>query len=552
MIKELDLFRVKVFQPAPLVPGNIKDNGVRLEKFIRSVNSECDLIIASYGSISGCSKHHSLSSIRSLQDEVNHRIKLLNKYAKVPVIINDITGLYYLDTHNSYVRIKTGKVRFQDRVTIRFIDNDNLVMSTPIQELREDLVVLYDTPSPVLLQSITEINKNNALWISRDYDDSVEVKDQSLLFFSRGIIGSETTTFDIEPSKHDPSEFSIEDEYTVIYWSSDWDVEKKEDLYYYSPEFDHLVAYSSGYCERVFNKQVKGLENKLKILGKGIKSFIGVSGGSDSTLALLATHSAYINLGWNIKNIIGVSMPCFGTTDRTKNNAKKLIDSLGITYMEVDIKDPVLSHLTSINHAPNSFNSAYENAQARMRMMTLFGLSNDQGGIVIGTGDLSEAWLGWCTYGGDDLASYNPNCRILKTTVLQILRYLSDAARLRYLNDVREDISSILYDIIETPISPELIQGGQEKQKSEDILGPYILHDIFITGICLGWTERKMKGLAKLYTGIDETTINLTYDKNLKRFSGSQFKRAINVPGPNIGLDNDILSNINMPTDFRL
>ena len=543
MIKDLNLFRVRVIQPENIVPGDTFKNYEILADLIKNQSLNCDLIILPFGCISGCSKNQSLANIRLLQDKVDKEIRVLNMLAPLPVIINDITGLYYLNHKESApTKIIGKKVRLSDKATIRFIDEDEVVNSTPIQEMNEDLVVFYDTPNRSFPAAMTKSNGNNALWISSRYEDSVDVVKYPVIFFNFGYNNRKPLPYyDIEPKHH---EFFDQD-YVEI-GVKEWEVNQKKHLIYFHPDFSYLVQYNPAYCEKVFDKQVTGIENKLKKLGKGIKSIIGVSGGSDSTLALLATYSAYIRLGWDVKDIIGVSMPCFGTTDRTKNNAKKLIDGLGVTYKEINIKDPVLSHLTSINHSPDSFNSAYENAQARMRMMTLFGLSNDMGGIVIGTGDLSETWLGWCTYGGDDLAGYNPNCRLLKTTVLQVIRSLSQA------EDVKEEVKEVLKDILETPISPELIQGGQEKQKSEDILGPYILHDIFITGICLGWSEAKIKKMAEIYTTEKPEVIEKTYQTNLTRFSGSQFKRAINVPGPKAGLDNDILNNINMPTDFIL
>ena len=541
MIKDLDLFKVIVRQPENLIPGNTVENTKNLASILCDP-LECDLIILPFGCISGCSKNQSLTKIKVLKDEVDKNITHLNKSVHTPVIIDDITGLYYLNNlEKAPKKIEGKKIRLADKATIRFIDDDQIINSTPIQELSEDLVVFYDTNNRSFPAALTKANGNSAFWISSKYEDSVNIVKSPVIFFNSGYSNKNLLPhYDIEPKTHKPEELG---EYFEIK-ESIWDVDVKRGLYYFHPDFSYLVKYNSFYCDMVFDKQVRGIMNKLKKLGKGTKSIIGVSGGSDSTLALLATQSAYVGLDWDVKDIIGVSMPCFGTTDRTKNNAKKLIDGLGVTYREIEIKDPVISHLTSINHSPDSFNTTYENAQARMRMMTLFGLSNDLGGIVMGTGDLSETWLGWCTYGGDDLAGYNPNSRLLKTTVLQVIKFLSQS------KDTTDQVKEVLLDILDTPISPELIQGGN--QKSEDILGPYILHDIIITGICLGWNEARIKKMAEIYTEIELDEIENVYERNLKRFSSSQFKRSINVPGPKVGLDNDILNNINMPTDFEL
>jgi NAD+ synthase (glutamine-hydrolysing) len=191
-------------------------------------------------------------------------------------------------------------------------------------------------------------------------------------------------------------------------------------------------------------------------------------------------YEAYRRLEWDPTNIVGVTMPCFGTTDRTKNNAINLMKELGVTCKEIPIHKSVSSHFTEIGHDIGNHNNTYENAQARMRTLTLFDLANDIGGVVIGTGDLSEDWLGWCTYGGDNLCTYNPNGYVLKTQVLNILRLLSESEG-GYKN---ERVGAILKDIYETPISPELIPGG--KQESEDIIGPYSLHDFFICGFLEG------------------------------------------------------------------
>ena len=550
MIDKLNFFRVRVIQPEKILAGAINDNLNSIMDLLKDP-LDCDLIVTPYGTLSGCSKNQSLAEIEPLRKKVTEALSYLNAFvADTPIIINDITGLYCLDRSSKKqpLKIRKNKIRLGDKATIRFVDEINeTIVSTPIGEFSEDLIIYYD-PSSVIYSTVTKLNKNSSLILFNRDDLDYEVP----FFSTNGMLCCPTIEskssmyFDIDPKYHYPEEF-YNDEYTEVSIINNWTIKDKTELNFHHPAFSYLISYDPDFCRRIFNRQVKGTVEKLKRLGENTKCFIGVSGGSDSTLALLVTYAAYRRLGWDLTNIVGISMPCFGTTSRTKDNAKNLVDGLGVSYLEINIENSVTAFLNDIGHPLDNTNVTYENAQARMRMMTLFGISNDLGGIVIGTGDLSEHWLGWCTFGGDDLAGYNPNCRVLKTTVLQIIKYLST-------DRMFSNITETLLDIVNTPISPELVEGGSESQKTEDILGPYILHDIFITGLCLGWDETRIKEFARIYvTSEDSDTIEKTYQTNLTRFSKSQFKRSINIPGPKVGyLDSDILDNVNMPTDFIL
>jgi len=558
MIDKLNLFRVKVFQPEKLIAGDINKNSWAIMDLVKNSN-DIDLIIIPFGAISGFYKNQSLSNLKPLKYKVTETLSTLNSIAQIPIIVNDITGLYYLDNRNlNPVKIENNKIKIQlEDFTISFIDDiDKIFESAQIHDsLMEDLVVFYDPSGITFPFTTTKIYKNSALALFNSNKVNEEITYFRPYFYTRGswiCSGSSTTTFDIEPRSYDSDEKPTDDSlYLKTKIRKYWTIENKEDLNFFNPAISYIVNYDPEYCRMTFEQQIKGTVEKLKSLGNNSKCFIGVSGGSDSTLSLLVTYCAYKQLGWDVSNIFGVSMPCFGTTDRTKNNAAKLIEGLGVTYREINIENSVTTFLNDLGHPLDNTNTTYENAQARMRMMMLFGLSNDLGGIVIGTGDLSEHWLGWCTFGGDDLAGYNPNCRVLKTTVLQIIRYLCTIEAIKIWDFA--NIVDTLTSIVSTPISPELVKGGSDTQKSEDILGPYILHDIFITGLCLGWGEGKIKDFARIYTDYSEETIAITYSTNLKRFSQNQFKRSINIPGPKVGyLDSDILDNINMPIDFKL
>ena len=269
------------------------------------------------------------------------------------------------------------------------------------------------------------------------------------------------------------------------------------------------------------NLQAAGLKKRLEHIGCK-KVVIGVSGGLDSTLALLVANKAVSDP----KDIIGISMPCFGTTDRTKNNAAKLMDSMKVTKKEISIKESVEQHLKDLEH-DMSHDITYENAQARERTQLLMDYANKENAIVIGTGDMSELALGWCTYNGDHMSMYAVNSGVPKTLVKYLVLHYAD----EYADETLKDV---LYDIVNTPISPELIPD----QKTEDKIGPYELHDFFLYQILrYGYRPTKVYELAKIaFKGSYSNDIILKWLKVFyQRFFSQQFKRSCLPDGPKIG-----------------
>ena len=286
-------------------------------------------------------------------------------------------------------------------------------------------------------------------------------------------------------------------------------------------------------CEEAFGIQVSGLAQRL-IHTQARTAVIGISGGLDSTLALLVCVKTFDKLKWPRKNILGVTMPGFGTTDRTYTNAINLMTSLGVSIREIDIKDAVIQHLKDIGHDINVHDVTYENSQARERTQILMDLANATGGLVIGTGDLSELALGWATYNGDHISMYGVNVSIPKTLVRYLVKWIADG-------DMDEASQATLYDIIDTPISPELIpadKDGNITQKTEDLVGPYELHDFYLYNFLRhGFRPAKILYLAKVaFCGqYDEETIKKWMSVFFRRFFQQQFKRSCLPDGPKVG-----------------
>ena len=260
------------------------------------------------------------------------------------------------------------------------------------------------------------------------------------------------------------------------------------------------------------------------------KTVIGISGGLDSTLALLSTHKAFEIMGWDTRNIIAVTMPGFGTTSRTKSNAVKLCEALKVTLKEIDITSLSLQEFEAIGHDPDEHSVTYENVQARARTSILMNMANSEGGLVIGTGDLSEIALGWSTYNGDHMSMYALNSGIPKTLIRYVIEYFKH----------NEAIAPILDDILATPISPELLPHSDDSicQETEEIVGPYELHDFFLYHfIKYGARPQKIRYLAtKAFdTKYDEETITKWLKLFLKRFFTQQFKRSCMPDGPKVG-----------------
>ena len=285
-------------------------------------------------------------------------------------------------------------------------------------------------------------------------------------------------------------------------------------------------------CEEIFSIQIGGLSKRWKHT-QAQTVVVGISGGLDSTLALLVCVKTADKLGYDRKRIIGITMPGFGTTDRTYNNAVNLMKSLGITQLEISIKEASLLHFKDINHNPNQHDVTYENTQARERTQILMDIANKHNGLVIGTGDLSELALGWATYNGDHMSMYAVNSGVPKTLV----RYLVGWAA----HQLDEKSEEILNDVLDTPVSPELLPAdeyGNITQKTEDIVGPYELHDFFLYYfVRFGFSPEKIFFLAKNAFGgdYDEEIIRKWLRIFIKRFFAQQFKRSCMPDGPKVG-----------------
>ncbi len=283
-------------------------------------------------------------------------------------------------------------------------------------------------------------------------------------------------------------------------------------------------------CEEIFSIQTAGLAKRLEHIGESIKIVLGISGGLDSTLALLVAYETMKLLKRSPKDIIAVTMPGFGTTGRTYKNAVNLCKTLGVTFKEISIKDSVLQHFKDIEHDPNVCDVVYENAQARERTQILFDLANKEGGIVLGTGDLSEIALGFATYGGDQISMYNVNASVPKTLIRYVISWMAE---------IEKDVKDILLDIIQTPVSPELLPKQDDKivQKTEEIIGPYELHDFFLFHLLkYGAPPQKILYLAtKAFDNYDEDTIRKWLKVFIKRFFINQFKRSCMPDGPKVG-----------------
>lgn len=291
-------------------------------------------------------------------------------------------------------------------------------------------------------------------------------------------------------------------------------------------------------CNEIFSIQVAGLAKRL--VHTNCKTVVlGISGGLDSTLALLVCVKTFDKLGWSRKGIVGVTMPGFGTTNRTHNNAVTLMESLGVTIREVSISAAVEQHFKDIGHDMSVHDVTYENSQARERTQILMDLGNQLGGLVIGTGDLSELALGWATYNGDHMSMYGVNAGIPKTLIRHLVQYVAES--------VDDTSRETLLDIIDTPVSPELIpadEDGNIRQKTEELVGPYELHDFFLYYVLrFGFRPLKIFMLAsKAFNGnnngttfYDDATIKKWLTIFLRRFFSQQYKRSCLPDGPKVG-----------------
>ena len=315
------------------------------------------------------------------------------------------------------------------------------------------------------------------------------------------------------------------------------------DPYPFIPKSENMQAS----CEEILNIQVMGLVKRLYHIN-GKKAVIGISGGLDSTLALLVAVKAFDKLGLDRKGIVGITMPGFGTTDRTYNNALKLMETLGVTIREISIAKAVTQHFADIQHDAAIHDITYENSQARERTQILMDVANQENAIVVGTGDLSELALGWVTYNGDHMSMYGVNAGVPKTLIRYLVSYVAGEGLRVGERSSGMMATEILNDIVDTPISPELIpadEQGNIKQKTEDLVGPYELHDFFIYYFLrYGFSPKKIFLLAKrafctpsenkaaLY---DEETVKKWLTTFCRRFFNQQFKRSCLPDGPKVG-----------------
>lgn len=286
-------------------------------------------------------------------------------------------------------------------------------------------------------------------------------------------------------------------------------------------------------CDEILNIQALGLKKRIEHIGtKNV--VIGISGGLDSTQALIVANKAFELAGLDKKGIICVTMPCFGTTDRTYNNAVELTKALGATLIEVNIKKAVKQHFSDIGHDESVKDLTYENSQARERTQILMDMASKYRGFVVGTGDLSELALGWATYNGDHMSMYGVNNSIPKTLIKYLIKYFADTTS-------DNNLKEILYDILDTPVSPELLppdENGNIAQITEDVVGPYELHDFFLYNMMrLSFEPKKIFYIANIAfkDKYDKKTIYKWLRNYYWRFFSQQFKRSCLPDGPKVG-----------------
>lgn len=336
------------------------------------------------------------------------------------------------------------------------------------------------------------------------------------------------TTFNV----NDPSQVIDNNNYAKI----TFDIEQKETRldrqFYRFPFVPADDKERNERCEHILSIQSEGLKKRLLHTGAK-KAVIGLSGGLDSTLALLVTAKAFDLCGLDRSGIIAVTMPCFGTTDRTYNNALTLAKTLNTTLREINIEKAVRVHFEDIGHDENDLSVTYENCQARERTQVLMDIANKEGGLVIGTGDMSELALGWATYNGDHMSMYGVNAGVPKTLVRHLVKYYADTCK-------NNALSEALLDVLNTPVSPELLppKDGDISQKTEDLVGPYELHDFFLYYMLrCGFAPSKVYRVAKqAFEGVyDEETILKWLKTFYRRFFTQQFKRSCLPDGPKVG-----------------
>lgn len=352
--------------------------------------------------------------------------------------------------------------------------------------------------------------------------------------FKNGIVYADTDLYKIAAERQKNTSFRLNTQgYTFVNFNfeqNEYQVERFFDPHPFVPN-DRQAREKR--CDEILTIQALGLKKRIEHIGtKNV--IIGISGGLDSTQALIVASKAFEMAGLDKKGIICVTMPCFGTTDRTYNNAVELTKALGATLVEVNIKDAVMQHFKDIKHDDNIKDLTYENSQARERTQVLMDMASKYRGFVVGTGDLSELALGWATYNGDHMSMYGVNNSIPKTLIKYLIQYFADTA-------VDDKLKDILYDILDTPVSPELLppdKDGNIAQITEDVVGPYELHDFFLYNMMrLSYEPEKIFYIANIAfkDKYDKKTIYKWLRNYYWRFFSQQFKRSCLPDGPKVG-----------------
>ncbi len=333
-----------------------------------------------------------------------------------------------------------------------------------------------------------------------------------------------------ERSKKFNGEFNSSKDYLTVEFSAKNQGEKLHRTFEKFPFAPQTEDGFKSRAEVILSIQSEGLKKRVKHTNAN-KIVIGLSGGLDSTLAILVAVETMKKLKRSPKDILAITMPCFGTTSRTFNNTVKLAKALGVTLKKVDIGKAVTRHLKDIKHPEGVLDVTYENAQARERTQVLMDVANMNNGMVLGTGDLSELALGWATYNGDHMSMYGVNCSVPKTLVRKVVKHYADSSRGK--------LKGVLYEILDTPVSPELLppKDGDIAQKTEDIVGPYELHDFFLYNmIRRGYSPAKIYYVAKnTFSEFDEQTILKWLKIFVRRFFNQQFKRSCVPDGIKVG-----------------
>lgn len=351
--------------------------------------------------------------------------------------------------------------------------------------------------------------------------------------FATGMVLSEIDVYAIAAKRHMMSTYEMTDaDYYETYFSLPLQETKLTRFVDKAPFVPSDEASLRRRCEEILDIQSMGLKKRLAHTGAKT-AVIGISGGLDSTLALLVTVRAFDMLGLDRKGVIAVTMPGFGTTDRTYQNACEMSKKVGATLIEVPIAEAVNIHFRDIGHDPEDHSVTYENGQARERTQVLMDLANKTWGMVIGTGDMSELALGWATYNGDHMSMYGVNASVPKTLVRHLVKYAADDTE-------DEQLREVLYDVLDTPVSPELLppKDGDIAQKTEDLVGPYELHDFFLYFMLrFGYEPAKIYRLAcSTFEGeYDRETILKWLKTFCRRFFSQQFKRSCLPDGPKVG-----------------